>query len=151
MYEVLAQGYDELYGEEQEKKLHMLAPIIQGRVLDLGAGTGIVARHFPNVVSLDPSAEMLAHAPGVKVVAKAEQIPFSPRTFDTIVSLTALHHCDIDNVIAEIKRLQPKNIGLTVLKKSPRCEEIVNKLQAAFAMEIIDEEKDIILIKQAKA
>jgi len=76
MYDVLAPGYDELYREEQEKKLALIAHVIKGNVLDIGAGTGIVARHFPNVVSLDPSPEMLAYAPGEKIVGSAEAIPF---------------------------------------------------------------------------
>ena len=150
MYDTIAPGYDELYLEEQEKKLKIIAPIIRGRVLDIGAGTGIVAKHFPNVTSLDPSKEMLAYAPGKTVLGKAESIPFPKHSFDTIVSLTALHHCDIDKVIVELKRLDAKNLGFSILRKSKKCEEIVAKLQKTFAMKRIDEEKDVILIKQAE-
>lgn len=150
MYDVLAPGYDELYHEEQEKKLALIAHVIKGNVLDIGAGTGIVARHFPNVVSLDPSPEMLAYAPGKKIVGCAEAIPFPSGSFDTIVSITALHHCDIDAVIIELQRLQPKNMAFTILKKSPKCQEIVEKLQKAFGMDIIDEEKDLLVIKETK-
>ncbi|HLC22366.1 MAG TPA: class I SAM-dependent methyltransferase [Candidatus Nanoarchaeia archaeon] len=150
MYDVLAPGYDELYREEQEKKLALIAHVIKGNVLDIGAGTGIVARHFPNVVSLDPSPEMLAYAPGEKIVGSAEAIPFPSGRFDTIVSLTALHHCNIDKVITELQRLQPKNMAFTILKKSQKCQEIVEKLQMAFGMDIIDEEKDLLVIKETK-
>lgn len=150
MYDVIAAGYDELYGEEQEKKLSLIQYVIKGRILDIGAGTGIVAKHFPNVVSLDPSPEMLSYATGEKVVGHAEHLPFPPQYFDTIVSLTALHHCDIDLVIKELQRLQPKNMAFTILKRSQKCNEIVTKLQHAFSMDIIDEEKDLILVKQTE-
>jgi len=145
MYEELAKGYDELYGEEQKKKLEKIKHLLKGRILDIGAGTGIVAKHFKNVVSLDPCKEMLDKAPGKKVVGKAEELPFKEGDFDTIVSLTALHHTDIDKVISEIKRLKPKNIVLTILKRSAKREEVVKKLKKEFNMDKIEEEKDIIL------
>ena len=145
MYEELSKGYDELYGEEQLKKLEKIKHLLKGRILDIGAGTGIVAKHFKNVVSLDPCKEMLDKAPGKKVLGKAEELPFKEGEFDTIVSLTALHHTEIDKVISEIKRLKPKNIILTILKKSIKCEDIVKKLKKEFKMKEIEEEKDIIL------
>ena len=145
MYEELSKGYDELYGEEQLKKLNKIKHLLKGRILDIGAGTGIVAKHFKNVVSLDPCREMLDKAPGKKVIGKAEKLPFKEGEFDTIVSLTALHHTDIDKVISEIKRLKPNNIVLTILKRSAKCEEIVKKIKKEFKMNEIEEEKDIIL------
>ena len=145
MYEELSKGYDELYGEEQLKKLNKIKHLLKGRILDIGAGTGIVARHFKNVVSLDPCKEMLDKAPGKKVIGRAEKLPFKEGEFDTIVSLTALHHTDIDKVISEIKRLKPNNIVLTILKRSAKCEEIVKKIKKEFKMNEIEEEKDIIL------
>lgn len=151
MYKEIAKGYDELYGKEQEDKLKKISHLLKGKILDIGAGTGIVARHFKNVVSIDPCKEMLNQAPGKKVVATAENIPFKRGDFDTIVSLTALHHTNIDKVIKEIKRLKPKNMVLTILKRSNKCEEIVNKLKKEFDMEEIYDEKDIILIKETKS
>ncbi len=147
MYNEIAEGYDELYGEEQEKKLEKIKFVIKGRVLDIGAGTGIVAKHFPNVVSLDPSEEMLKKVEGEKVVGSAEELLFKEGEFDTIVSLTALHHCDIDKVIKEIKRLKPKNMAFTIMKRSEKCQEIVDKLVKEFDMKIIEDERDVILVK----
>ena len=88
---------------------------------------------------------MLDKALGKKVIGKAEKLPFKEGEFDTIVSLTALHHTDIDKVISEIKRLKPNNIVLTILKRSAKCEEIVKKIKKEFKMNEIEEEKDIIL------
>jgi len=147
MYKYLAKGYDELYGAEQEAKLRKVAHLIHGRVLDIGAGTGIVARHFPHVVSLDPTWEMLQKAPGMKVLGRAEYLPFKAKSFDTIISLTALHHAEIPLVIKELQRMQAKTMILSLLKKSKNCKEILQKLQRAFPKaKIIDEEKDLLIV-----
>ncbi|MBL7051676.1 MAG: methyltransferase domain-containing protein [Nanoarchaeota archaeon] len=147
MYEELSKGYDELYGAEQLKKIEIIKPYLKGKILDLGAGTGILAKHFPNVTSLEPCKEMLDQAPEPKVLANAEEIPFKENYFDTIVSLTALHHCDIDKVISEIKRLNPKNLILTLLKKSKNCKPFSIKLNENFKLKEIEEEKDLIFIQ----
>ncbi|MDP3728747.1 MAG: class I SAM-dependent methyltransferase [bacterium] len=147
MYDSLAKGYDELYGEEQEKKLQKIAPFLKGRILDIGAGTGIVAKHFPNVVSLDPSLEMLKHASGMKVLGEAEHLPFKAGSFDTIVSLTALHHTNIPKVIKELKRMKAPLMVLSILTKSKKCTLIISSLRKTFEkIKIIEEEKDMILI-----
>ncbi len=146
MYKELSKGYDELYGAEQLKKIEIIKPYLKGKILDLGAGTGILAKHFPNVTSLEPCKEMLDQAPEPKVLAKAEEIPFKENSFNTIVSLTALHHCDIDKVISEIKRLNPKYLVLTLLKKSKNCKNFTKKLKENFNLKQIEEEKDLILI-----
>ena len=148
MYEKLAKGYDELYKEEQLKKLSLVRKYIHGKVLDLGAGTGIIAKEIDNVTSLEPCKEMLKFAPEPKVLGEAEEIPFEKREFDTIVSFTALHHCDIGKVISELKRMKAKTLVLTILKKSKKREEIVRKLKEAFDMAEIDEGKDIILVQE---
>jgi len=152
MYRSLAKGYDELYGKEQEKKLVLIAHLLKGRILDIGAGTGIVAKHFPHVVSLDPCFEMLKHAKGMKVLGKAEKLPFKAGSFDTIVSLTALHHTDIQKVIPELKRMKASLMVLSILKKSAKCKTIISSFKKNFSsVEMIEEDKDIILIiKQTK-
>lgn len=152
MYDTLAAGYDELYGKEQEQKLKKIQHFVHGRILDIGAGTGIVARYFHDVVSLDPSFEMLKKAHGMKVLGRAEYLPFKAGSFETIISLTALHHCHINRVIKELKRMQAKTLLLTILKKSKRSGHILASFQKNFSsVEIIEEEKDwILIIKQTK-
>ena len=55
-------------------------------------------------------------------------------------------------VIEDMKngRLQAKNFVFTILKKSAHSKEMVSQLQKAFDLEIIEEEKDFLLIKQIK-
>lgn len=152
MYSVLASRYDELYGEEQQAKINMIIPYLEGWILDVGAGTGLLARSAPNVMSLDPCKEMIAFAPEPKICASAESIPFAEGAFNTIVSLTVLHHCAIDKVIKEFKRLKPKKLVLSILKRSIRYKEIKAALEESFGKPfILEDDKDTILIfKQEK-
>jgi len=149
MYDEIAKGYDELYYQEQLDKLNIIRQHFhfKGKILDIGAGTGIISRNYKNVISLDPSENMLKYAKGKTVIAKAEYLPFPDKSFDTIVSLTALHHCNIDQAIKEIKRVsKQENYAFTILKKSKHCKDIVTKLKQNFKLKEIEEKKDIILV-----
>src|SRR3989344_5953345 len=123
-YDKTASGYNELHKEEQLKKLELIKKHIDftGLVLDIGAGTGISSEFWKNakVISLEPSLQMLKQSKCEKVQAKAEELPFKNKTFDGIISLTALHHADLKKALKEIKRVAKKNakIVISFLKKS---------------------------------
>ena len=91
----------------------------RGRVLELGAGTGLNLDHYPEgieqLVLSEPSAPMVSslerrarrsgHASRV-VVAPAEHLPFEDDSFDTVVSTLVL--CTVDDphqAISEIARV----------------------------------------------
>jgi ubiquinone/menaquinone biosynthesis C-methylase UbiE len=90
-----------------------------GRVLELGAGTGLNLRHYPEdvgeLVLTEPAAAMVARlkrrARRSKrdcsvVVAGAEALPFESDSFDTVVSTLVL--CTVDDprrAIEEIARV----------------------------------------------
>jgi demethylmenaquinone methyltransferase/2-methoxy-6-polyprenyl-1,4-benzoquinol methylase len=71
-----------------------------GLFLDAGGGTGRVAQFFQGqarlIVVADESTSMLQETvkkPGLcAVCAAAENLPFSPRAFDRVVMVDALHH-----------------------------------------------------------
>jgi len=90
----------------------------QGRVLELGSGTGInfpLYRDVVHVMAIEPSQHMidrsqekhkLAVVPIEIVKASAEQLPFEDNTFDTVVA--TLVFCTIPNMeqaIEEMKRV----------------------------------------------
>lgn len=125
-YDKIAKGYDELYEEEQLEKLKQVKKYIKkGSLLDIGAGTGISTKYFEDIcdcTALDPSKEMLKHYKGKKIVGNAEKLPFPDKSFDNVICITALHHCDIDKAIKEMLRVVKDDgiVIVTLLKKSKK-------------------------------
>jgi ubiquinone/menaquinone biosynthesis C-methylase UbiE len=90
-----------------------------GRVLELGAGTGLNLPHYPDnleeLVLTEPSPPMVgrlerrakqAGTASSVMVADAEQLPFEENSFDTVVSTLVL--CTVDHpqqAISEIARV----------------------------------------------
>lgn len=150
-YDETAAGYKELHREEQLKKIKLIKENISLKpnetVLDLGAGTGFLNDFFDNIISVDPSEELLKQNKNPnKVKASAENLPFPDHSFDWVICVTAIHHFDLDKAINEIKRVGKKNFIITVLKKSPKKQEIIEKLKNNFQIKKqINEEKDILL------
>src|SRR5215470_7784716 len=87
----------------------------RGRVLELGAGTGLNLRHYPDGVELvvsEPDPAMRARlkrraGTAVRVVdAGAESLPFPDDSFDTVVSTLVLCTvADPDAALAEVRRV----------------------------------------------
>ena len=90
----------------------------RGRVLEIGAGTGLNVRHYPAAVDelvltepVEPMARALERrlgrgAEGSVRRAPAEQLPFAASSFDTVVSTLVL--CTVqepERAIAEIERV----------------------------------------------
>lgn len=151
-YDSIAKGYNNLHEDEQRKKLELIKENLkpEGLMLDIGAGTGISAKYFKNIILIDPSIEMLKQAEGIRAVAKAENLPFKDKTFSTIISVTALHHTDIGKAIKEIRRVSKKNClyAFTILKRAKKYHIARQELKKIFNLKEIDEEKDIILISR---
>lgn len=149
-YSEIAEGYGELYGGEQRAKFEVIKKHVRLKplVLDVGCGSGAVDFGV-EAVGIDPSLGLLGHCKCKCICACAESLPFKDNTFSSVVSLTALHHTDIDRAIKEIKRVaKPDAIfAFTILKKARDFSRIVSKLKSAFSLEEIDHEKDLILVK----
>ena len=86
------------------------------RVVDIGVGTGLVAREAVKlvgdpalVVGVDPSPGMMsqAHLPGVQLVeGRAEAIPFPDASFDFLSMGYALRHIgDLSAAFSEFHRV----------------------------------------------
>ncbi|MBI2499747.1 class I SAM-dependent methyltransferase [Candidatus Woesearchaeota archaeon] len=153
-YNKIAKSYNELHKEEQSKKVNIILKYIRprGLLLDIGAGTGISTKPFEKYcmcIALDPSKELLKRYRGNKILAKAEKLPFKDKTFDVIISVTALHHTNIKKALKEIFRVaKPSSqIALTVLKKS-KLAKILEKEGLLENFKKIDSEKDWIFIRR---
>jgi demethylmenaquinone methyltransferase/2-methoxy-6-polyprenyl-1,4-benzoquinol methylase len=108
---------DEIIRHLKPKKHH--------RVLDLGGGTGHLARLIAPLVDrvsvLDSSEKMLRQAaryPHLDLChARAQEIPYPDNYFDAIICTDALHHIkDIDKAVSEITRVLKKNGKIVVLE-----------------------------------
>jgi len=151
-YSKIAKGYDELHKKEQISKIKIINSNItlKGLILDIGSGTGFSRHYFKNIVQLEPSFNMLEQSSGFLVCGKAEKLPFKNCSFDSIISITLLHHTDIRKAIREIKRVaKPKcKLAFSILKKSSGFKQIRQELHKNFNLREITHEKDMIFIGQ---
>ena len=151
-YNKIAKGYNELYEQEQLKKLAIikkyLKPTKKDILLDIGAGTGISTKAFNKVckcIALEPAVEMLKQYSGEKILGTAESIPFKAQTFSIIISITSFHHFNINKALKEIKRVSKPNakIIISILKSSKKAPVLKKKLKK-LNYKIIEEAHDLI-------
>jgi len=95
-----------------------VVPLAQGRVLEIGIGTGLNLEHYDQariekIVGLDPGLEMhpkarrrsrLAGLEVELVGLSAERIPYDDRSFDTVLVTYAL--CTIADPLAALKEMR---------------------------------------------
>jgi len=150
-YDEISKGYNSLHRGEQQKKAALIKANcrINGFLLDIGAGTGLATKLFEDkaeCIALDPAKEMLKQFSGLKVVGKAEELPFKDASFDSIVSITALHHAGIEKAKSEIDRVAKPNacIALSFFKRSKKLG-LAKALFKSFRQ--LDSEKDLIFFK----
>jgi len=151
-YNEIAEGYNNLYKEEQLKKIDIILSNIkinqEDKLLDVGCGTGVSSKRFKcRVYGIDPSEKLLEKAGnGFFIKAYAENIPFEDTFFDIVIAVTSMHNFyDINRGIDEMKRVGNNLFVFSVLKKSEKFELIKKKIYASFDVKnVIDEGKDLI-------
>lgn len=141
LYDITSKFYDELYGHEQIKKFTSVfsLAILKGSkfkvVLDAGCGTGLIAEKLRSkgafVVGVDFSKGMLKRAKeklseAVEVdfvIGDVEYLPFRPKAFDLIVSLTVIQNCNPLRAFRSFLRVLSNN-GVLVLSYPKRSKEV---------------------------
>jgi demethylmenaquinone methyltransferase/2-methoxy-6-polyprenyl-1,4-benzoquinol methylase len=110
----IARRYDRVnrilsLGRDSEWRRSAIASLPEGRVLDLGAGTGAASPDMGGreVVALDPARQMLALDPEPRrVVAVGERLPFQDGSFDGVFSAFVVRNLEsLDGTLAEVARV----------------------------------------------
>lgn len=121
------EGVDEIAG--------WLRPFLPGpcpdgcRILDVGGGTGALARHLHEALSarvtvLDPTPQMLRYVPDegpvCAVLGSAESMPFADGEFDAVIVTDAFHHFrDQTAAVREFARVVRPGGGVVVAELDP--------------------------------
>jgi demethylmenaquinone methyltransferase/2-methoxy-6-polyprenyl-1,4-benzoquinol methylase len=110
----IANRYDRLnsilsLGRDQAWRRTVVDHLPDGRILDLGAGTGAANEilGLRRIVALDPSPEMLSLNDAVgRVVGIGESLPFENSAFDAVLSAYVFRNLDsVDATLEEIHRV----------------------------------------------
>jgi SAM-dependent methyltransferase len=94
-----------------------------GVALDLGARDGVLTRALAmrrgvvRVIAAEPASEFLVRAPGLRVCADLELVPFRDASFDLVASILALHwSADLPGVLVQLRRaLKPDGLLLAAM------------------------------------
>jgi ubiquinone/menaquinone biosynthesis C-methylase UbiE len=163
-YDAEANGYDELYSDEQRTKfefaLRRIALRREDRILDCGCGTGLflenVAGNVHSAVGVDFSFKMLHGAKfrlGQKwnvdlVCADFDYLPFLGGRFSHVFMFTALPNTKYSgNAISEALRvLEPSGaVALSVPRKETSSEKLLTRLgmNGLKPLELVDHETSL--------
>lgn len=97
------------FGQEQQWRRRGASHLPQGRVLDLGSGTGAAAPIFGarEVIALDPEQRMLDLSPiESRVVGVGEHLPFADESFDGVFSAYVFRNLDsVELTLKEVHRV----------------------------------------------
>ena len=159
-YDTIAEGYAELYGEEQKKKMEIIKSHMKvsakSKILDLGCGTGISTDFACNCIGIDPSKNLIAiakrndrspnHSYIVEAAENLHNMHYGLKEFDYVLCISAVHHItNLESVLAEIRKIG-KEFIVTVVRKSEKGEKIRKLIRKYFKENlIIEEEKDTII------
>jgi protein-L-isoaspartate(D-aspartate) O-methyltransferase len=152
-YDEIAKGYNELHGEEQLKKLKVIAKHLKinkdTKLLDVGCGTGLSSKVFNcDMTGVDPSEKLLEQCPFKSIKASVESLPFEDNEFDVVIAVTSIHNFkDIRKALKEIRRVGKDQFVLTILKRSPKKNIFQNLVHSFFSVDfLIEEDMDLILV-----
>jgi ubiquinone/menaquinone biosynthesis C-methylase UbiE len=155
-YDGIAQGYKELYHEEQKEKIQLVKDyfIGSGLALDIGSGDGVLNEFLGErveLVSCDLSFELLKRNSNLrKIQCDISSLPFQDASFDSVMSFTVIQDClEPEKVLEEVFRVLKKEgvFIVTFLKMSSKRELIETKIEEIFYLEEKREnEKDCLYV-----
>jgi demethylmenaquinone methyltransferase/2-methoxy-6-polyprenyl-1,4-benzoquinol methylase len=130
------------FGQEQKWRRRGVDMLAQGRVLDLGSGTGDTDFGSRDVVGLDPVIEMLALSPVPdRIVAVGERIPLADGSVDGVFSGFVFRNLtSVPETLDEINRvLRPGNTAVVVDLTRPKNPilRLVHRIGTALVLPLV--------------
>lgn len=145
----IARRYDRInailsLGREQEWRRAAVEHLPQGRILDLGSGTGAAQAVFGGreVIALDPVVEMLRLSPiRGRVAAVGESLPFDDDSFDGVFSAFVFRNLtSVSATLGEVQRvLRPggKGVILDLTRPATAGWRLVHRAGTAVALPLV--------------
>ena len=132
-----AKYYDKRYAATQFEKFRILDGIeLNGLILDLGGGTGLLGKYLKReLVNVDSSFAMLKQSGEINICADIDYLPFKSACFDTILSFTALQNLpNFTKVFKEVRRVSKGKFICSVLNKID-VKELAREARTNYAIE----------------
>src|SRR5262245_20073699 len=86
----------------EEERINEVLPLVQGRLLDIGAGQNMLVKRYGNGFGVD----IFDWKSGVLVLDDCAHLPFPDSTFDTVTLIACLNHIpNRHEVLAEAFRV----------------------------------------------
>jgi len=136
-------GHDFLVREAADRLADRLLDFKRGFevALDLGCHTGTLAQvlrgrgGITHLVQADLSPAMVGQAPGLRLAADEELLPFAPASFDLVLSVLSLHWVnDLPGTLLQISRcLKPDGLFLACMLGGDTLRELRDALLQAEA------------------
>ena len=166
VYDVPAEGYEELYGVEQEQKyedaFRNIDLIDEWRVLDVGCGILLLLRYLRSrgfngyYVGLDIDEERLRYSKKYRdgmsdvVEADAHNLPFRPQAFHLTTLITVIHLLRPESLEAIHEKTRLMLITTLLRKRADlrkRVEKILRKLGRTFSIDSTGKDEIYITIR----
>ena len=158
-YDEIAESYNELHSEEQNKKYQVLksTEIISetDSIIDIAHGTGIIREIFQKnqIIGLDNSEKLLSYSncDTIKHDFNNLPLPFKNNQFDHSICMSAIHHSNNPSSLGlEMKRISKETISISILKKSKNYDGIKNSLIDTLGKPMMEKDayQDILLVWQ---
>jgi len=154
--------YEDWMGSVQKEKMEQLLQRIKvkknARILDVGAGPGLLANFIKDVIAVDVDLEGLKKNKGTKVLASGDHLPFIDSSFEAVFCLDTVHLLSGANELWRV--LKEDGVAATTrycseYNRSERMQELKNIFSE---WEILDEffvgpkekEMDAVVVCRAK-
>jgi len=113
MNKTLYEKYAVVQKQAADNLLEIIKHLDYENALDVGAGTGFLAKHLNKCVALDIDKSLKIYHKSF-LVGSAEELPFKDKSFDMVISNFALHLCNTELSIKEMIRVSRRYVACSL-------------------------------------